>query len=181
MSVLTRFRQRGETMHFPKRLAVVVAVFAAVVGSTFGLLRHSAADDILTQLGLDNYASQLSTWGIALWPATSSSPISAADAIQICGSSIAGANSKAAVYAHVHITGFGWGPSGSLDQDAWVFAIDPMIMQGGPGQENVTAPSTKAGHPWPTGNHASFVLWFEGIPDPSGNPCWGFSMAPPPV
>jgi hypothetical protein len=173
------FELASRTLTLRRSIAVAAVLAASLAGSTVGLMHHPAADDIISQLGLDSYASQLASWGITFLPSTNLDHISQAEALATCGSNIPTMVPKAAAYVHVHVTGFGWGPVGSLDQDAWVFVIDPYAMQGPAGQNGTTVPSLSPGHPFPTGSKASFVLWFEGIPDPSGQPCWGFSMAPP--
>jgi hypothetical protein len=157
----------------PKGIVAAALVAAAVGGSTFGLTHRSSAYDILDQLGVSDYATKIAGAGIALWPTTASPPITESQAIQTCGIGwpIPGQSPKAAVYAHVHVTGFGWGPEGALDRDAWVFNIVPGSFQGPPGTEHVTLPTGQ--HPPLDSHHTVWALWFEGIPDPGGHPCWG--------
>jgi len=159
----------------PKRFAALAAAFIAVASSTFGLTHRSSAYDVISQLGLDQYAASISGAGIVLWPTTAQAPISETQAIQTCGTSFPTPLPKAAIYAHVHITGFGWGPVGALDQDAWVFAIDPVAMQGPAGVERANLPPV--GMPLDN-HHDAWVLWFEGIRFPGGHQCFGFGRGP---
>jgi len=161
-------------MKHPKRLAAALALCAAVAAGTAGLARQGHADDILTTLGVDRYATQIAGSGIALWPAVSTPPVNpqnaAAYAQSLCGGNFPGGVLGAA-WVHVHLTGFGWGPPGSQDRDAFVLGIDPAVPEGPAGQEHVPLPQSM--HP-DDSHHDAWLLWFVGIPDPGGHPCWGW-------
>lgn len=161
-------------MRHPKLLAAAAAMGIAVIASTVGLTRHSSADDLLSTLGLDQYATEIGAEGITFSPALTPAPASPTDAVAYaqaeCGSMFPKYGIKGGGWMHVHITGFGWGDAGNVDRDALVFGVDPQAVTG-TGYVNdkpVVPPPTQP----LDSHHPVWLIWFAGIPDPRGYPCW---------
>jgi len=161
-------------MRHGKRLAAVVGTGVAIAAATAGLTHHSRADDLLSGLGLDPYATEIAGEGIFLSPALTPAPVSPTGArsyaTSTCGSMFPGDGLSEGEWVHVHITGFGWGPDGNLDRDAFVFGVNPEAVTGPVGQEDqqpALPQNAVLDH-----HHPAWLMWFVGIPDPKGFPCW---------